>query len=245
MRLINTLKRILSPCAGNARHWRPSYSQCGEDSILAFIFRSLAIDKPSYLDIGAHHPHMLNNTFIFYTQGGRGINIEPDPDLFPVIARARPKDTNLQIGIGSERGEVPLYVMDVPTLNTFSEREARKYCQESGHRIKKVVPVQVDTISNTINYYNGGVFPDLLTLDAEGMDEIILDSIDFTKTKPLVMCVETLEYTRGGRPQKNSTIAEKLSRDGYFAYADTYINTIFVLRDCWDERQSHLTQPKE
>lgn len=236
MSLMNALKRILSPCTGGARHWRPSFSQCGEDCILAFIFRALAIEKPSYLDIGAHHPYMLNNTYIFYKQGGRGINIEPDPALFPVIARARPKDTNLQIGIGSKRGEAPFYLMDVPTLNTFSEREAAKYCEESGHRIKKVIPVQVDTIPNIINAYNGGVFPDLLTLDAEGMDEIILDSIEFSKAKPLVICVETLEYTRGGKPQKNSSMAEKLSRHGYFTYADTYINTICVLRDRWDGR---------
>lgn len=237
MYIVNRLKSALSSWTCSAKHQLPSYAQCGEDRILAFIFHVLRIDRPSYLDIGAHHPYMLNNTYIFYKQGSRGISIEPDPSLFSAISKARPKDINLQIGINTQKGELPFYLMDVPTLNTFSESEARKYCEESQHRIVQTIKVQVDTVSNVINTYHAGIFPDLLTIDAEGMDEIILDSIEFSRAKPLVICAETLEYTRIGTPRKNSAIAERLSRHGYFAYADTYINTIFVLRTPWEERK--------
>lgn len=237
MAFLDRFKCILPSCFSSIRHQLPSYSQCGEDRILAFIFRSLGIDKPSYLDIGAHHPYMLNNTYVFYRQGGRGINVEPDPILFSAIAKARPKDVNLQIGIGPEKGEQSFYLMDVPTLNTFSENEARKYCEKSQHRIDKVVKIQVDTVCNVIHEHCKGRFPDFLTLDAEGMDEIILDSIEFSKSKPLVICVETLEYSRKKMPKKNLAIADKLSCHGYFVYADTYINTIFVLQDHWEDRR--------
>lgn len=236
MNLLDKLKGVL-PLPGSIRHQLPSYSQSGEDRILAFIFRSLGINRPSYLDIGAHHPQFLNNTYVFYRQGGRGINIEPDPILFSAIAKSRPKDVNLQIGIGPEKGEQPFYLMNPPTLNTFSESEARKYCEESRHSIDKIIKVHVNTISNVIGEHCKGAFPNLLTLDAEGMDEVILDSIEFSKSKPLVICVETLEYARKTAPQKNLVIAEKLSCHGYFVYADTYINTIFVLRDQWEGRK--------
>ena len=53
-----------------------SYSQCGEDLIMNFIFNNLRIEKPSYIDIGAHHPFWLSNTFFFYKKGSKGINIE-------------------------------------------------------------------------------------------------------------------------------------------------------------------------
>lgn len=65
MAFLDRFKCILPSCFSSIRHQLPSYSQCGEDRILAFIFRSLGIDKPSYLDIGAHHPYMLNNTMYF------------------------------------------------------------------------------------------------------------------------------------------------------------------------------------
>lgn len=218
-----------------------SYSQCGEDLIISYIFNSLGRSLDSYIDIGAHHPRKLNNTYLFYLNGARGINIEPDPSLMQAIEEYRPSDINLQIGIGPKTGELPFYVMDVPTLNTFSEAEARKYCEESGHRIVKKLQVRVFTVQDVLDTYHGGIFPDLLTLDAEGLDEIILDSIDFSRTKPTVICVETLEYTRGVRgAQKNSAIAAKLARHGYFTYADTYINTIFVLRDIWEKRHASV-----
>lgn len=55
-----------------------SYSQCGEDLIVSFIFNRLGILNPNYIDIGAHHPYKLSNTAFFYESGSRGINIEPD-----------------------------------------------------------------------------------------------------------------------------------------------------------------------
>jgi hypothetical protein len=58
---------------------KKSFSQSGEDLIIDFIFNALGISRPSYIDIGAHHPYYLNNTAIFYLRGARGINIEPDP----------------------------------------------------------------------------------------------------------------------------------------------------------------------
>jgi hypothetical protein len=58
-----------------------SYSQSGEDVIVDFIFQILKIQKPSYLDVGAHHPSYLSNTYLFYQKGCQGVCIEPDPVL--------------------------------------------------------------------------------------------------------------------------------------------------------------------
>jgi hypothetical protein len=52
-----------------------SYSQCGEDILIDFVFKQLKIENPSYLDIGAHHPFHLNNTYYFYKNGSSGVNI--------------------------------------------------------------------------------------------------------------------------------------------------------------------------
>ena len=55
---------------------KKSFSQCGEDLIVNYIFGLRGITKPTYLDIGANDPFYLNNTALFYINGCRGINIE-------------------------------------------------------------------------------------------------------------------------------------------------------------------------
>ena len=42
-----------------------SYSQCGEDLLVDYIFKLRGIERPSYLDIGAHDPYYLSNTALF------------------------------------------------------------------------------------------------------------------------------------------------------------------------------------
>ena len=42
-----------------------SYSQFGEDLIVNRILNLMGIEKLSYLNIGAHNPVCLNNTYFF------------------------------------------------------------------------------------------------------------------------------------------------------------------------------------
>ena len=113
------------------------YSQCGEDLIIKHIFDSLRIPRPSYLDIGAYHPFSLNNTALFYLQGCRGINIEPNIKNFKPFLNYRKRDVNLNVGIAEKPGFLNYYEMNVPTLNTFSKKEADNYTRE-GYKIQKI-----------------------------------------------------------------------------------------------------------
>ncbi len=58
-----------------------TYSQFGEDLIVRYLFDSLGIARPTYLDIGANHPKFSGNTFGFYKRGSRGVLVEPNPRL--------------------------------------------------------------------------------------------------------------------------------------------------------------------
>ena len=235
--MINKLCRRMFafvPCSRCFR--KSSYSQCGEDIIISFIFETIKIKKPSYLDVGANHPFSLNNTFLFYKQGSRGINIEPDPFLHKQLCKLRPHDINLQLGIGCERSISDFFVMSTRTLNTFSRAEAEKNAAMWGHKIDDTIKVEINTINNIINKYNNGISPDLLSIDAEGLDHSIIKSINYSESKPKVICVETLEYTETGMPKKDQHIGSFLETKGYFLFADTHINSIFVLRDLWVNR---------
>lgn len=207
-------------------HQKVSYSQSGEDLIIDFFFTARKIDKPSYIDIGAYHPYKISNTALFYEKGSRGIIIEPNPDGFEKFTKYRPEDTNLNIGIGNEESVLAYYSMNSPTLNTFSEEEAKRYEEKGSARIEKVIDVQVKTLTYVLEQYNKSVFPDFLSLDVEGWDYQILESLKQFQTTPKLVCVETYSYTEGYiYKERFDNLMKEL---GYTIYGTTTINTIYV-----------------
>lgn len=212
---------------------RASYSQCGEDMIVRYIFDALRIPAPTYLDIGAHHPTYLNNTFVFYQSGAQGVNIEPDPSLLAAFNQQRPRDTNLNVGIAEQSGNLDFYVMSVRTLNTFSAEDAHAAAREGKTRIDEVIKVPVIPINDVLAKHFSDRELDFVSLDVEGLDLQILQSFDFTRWRPKVLCVETITYSEQHKGQKIPEIERVLLDKGYFVYADTHINTIFVDRNVW------------
>lgn len=214
---------------------RPTFSQTGEDSVVAFLFGELRMPKPSYLDIGAYHPFELSNTAAFYAAGSRGINVEPDPASYRLFTEHRLGDVNLNVGCSDVAGHLTFYTMSVPTLSTFSRASAEEAIRASNGRllITATSKVPVRTVADILAREGGGRCPDFLSLDVEGLDLAILRSLPDWPSTPTVICVETITYSETGRGQKIDEIAQVLDEHGYMQFADTYINSIFVIRDRW------------
>jgi FkbM family methyltransferase len=228
MSLIRKINRFLSKTFPKVAYKQTSYSQCGEDLIIKFLFRGyLNIERPSYIDIGAHLPFRYSNTAIFYNSGSRGINIEPDPFLFKKFQKYRKKDINLNIGIADKQGILDFYIINNRTLNTFSEKEAKSY-EKQGYRIKEIKQIKVETLEYVIQRYSNNIFPDFLSVDAEGIDEIILKSIDYSHNYPKVICVETVDFST---QVHRAEICDFLESKGYVKFADTHINSIMVRKE--------------
>ena len=174
----------------------------------------------------------MSNTAIFYQQGSRGINIEPNPKLFKSFLKNRNKDINLNFGVAKSSGFLDFYIMSELTLSTFSVKQLDDYIA-NGYSIKKTVKIPVITIPEIIEKYCNNKFPDFLSLDVEGLDIDILKSIDYQKSCPIVICVETISFSETGNGVKNLDIISFLENKGYIVYADTYINTIFVKKSKW------------
>lgn len=216
---------------------RNSYSQCGEDLIVDHIFMWLGIERPGYLDIGAHHPKYLSNTYRLYSRGSSGICIEPDPILFRRIARVRRRDVCLNIGIGTDtRTQGDFYIMTSRTLNTFSKEEAER-CQNFGsQRIESIVTIPLVPINEVIRKHCK-VMPNFISLDVEGLDFQILKTFDFDQYRPEVFCLETITFTENNTESKMEDMIDFMKARGYFVYADTYLNTIFVDAVAWGNRK--------
>lgn len=86
-----------------------------------------------------------------------------------------------------------------------------------------------------INKYNGKKYPDFITIDAKGVDQIILKSIDYSTNFPIVICVETISFSTQGKGIKNEHLIEFIKSNGYLLYADTYNNSIFVKEAVWEK----------
>lgn len=238
--MLKTLKHLLLPKLrqlqrNHSNNFKISYSQCGEDIILQQLLMVLGISKVSYLDVGAHHPTYLSNTYLFYENGGSGVCVEPDPALFAAFGKKRPRDIHLNCGVGTVPGEADFYVMSTSTLNTFSREEAERYQSYGQQRIMKAIRIKLETINEIIRQ-NFKETPNLVSLDVEGLDYLILKNFDFNKYRPTVFCLETLSYTEDKSERKLTEIIDLMHANGYLTYADTYINTIFVDTKVWNNR---------
>ena len=209
-----------------------SYSQCGEDLIVQYVFNLRGITHPSYIDIGAHHPHYISNTALFYEQGCRGINIEANPNLIGEFIKYRPNDINLNIGISDKEGELDFYIMKDNALSTFSKAECDAM-QLKGKQLLEVKKIKLTSISNILRTHFENRFPDFMSIDVDGLDHQILQSIDFEKHWPKIICVEAAEYSPIGAGARRTELINFLVAKGYYEYANTNLNAIMVKNEFW------------
>jgi FkbM family methyltransferase len=217
------------------RRMKISFSQCGEDLIVEHILGALKITQPTYCDIGAHHPSKLNNTYLFYLKGSKGVCVEPDPELFPSLKKKRKRDVCLNCGVGRAKRNAEFFVMSSRTLSTFSREEAYRYQSYGNQKILKIIQVPVMPINDIIHKNYAGC-PNFVSLDVEGLELDVLNSFDFSSYRPAVFCIETVTYAEDNTERKLSEIIDLMTGKGYLLYADTYINSIFVDSGKWNNR---------
>ncbi|MFK7788654.1 MAG: FkbM family methyltransferase [Phycisphaeraceae bacterium] len=219
------------------RRYLTSYAQSGED-ILAYnvLCQHMKIAKPTYIDIGAHDPIRLSNTYLFYQLGCRGLLIEPDPDCVKQLQKKRRHDKILAAGISADNaGTAPFYRMNQPTLNTFSLRDAEDACKQGPYEIIERMNVPVLPIAQAIDE-NMTDRPNFVSIDAEGLDVSILKTYDFDRHAPELICIESAEFCENNIGPLRNEIFEMLDAKGYFLYASTYLNGHFVNRQAWQVR---------
>ncbi|HEX8844376.1 MAG TPA: FkbM family methyltransferase [Pyrinomonadaceae bacterium] len=167
----------------------PSFSSAGEDMILRHL---IGPDKRDgfYVDVGAYHPTLFSNTYFFYLNGWRGINIEARPGSRELFNKVRPGDTNLEIGISANSGELTYYVVgDDSTMNSFS----RDFLEQIGMlgEVKREIPVPVLPLAEVLErHLPDGRAIDFMNVDVEGHDLQVLESNDWGRFRPKFIVVE-------------------------------------------------------
>ncbi len=175
--------------------------------ILRHIFGPDKLDG-FYVDVGAYHPINSSNTYFFYLQGWRGINIDARPGSMTQFNTLRPRDTNLELGVSNRKGELPFYIVEGgPSINSFS----RDFLAEVGmlDHVRQEIKVPVWTLTDILDkYLPAGQSIDFLTVDVEGFDLNVLRSNDWSKYRPRLVVVEDLRRA-GGASEVLAFLAEQ------------------------------------
>jgi FkbM family methyltransferase len=203
---------------------RTSLAQEGEDLILARIFEHQ--DRGTYVDVGAHHPLRFSNTHLLYRRGWRGVNIDAAPGSMRLFRKLRPRDVNLEVGIAATAEERPFYVFDEPALSTF-DAERAKQLDHPPYRITSIRQVRCAPLSTILREHSVTVI-DLLTIDAEGFDFEVLQTLDWTATRPHVVLTE--QFSRDLAALLESPVHGFLHERAYTLIAKTF-NSVFYVRD--------------
>lgn len=230
-RIIRKLKGVTDIFSAKAKI---SYSQFGEDLLVDYVMTAIA-GKPgfTYLDIGTNDPAAGNNTYLFYQRGQRGVCVEPDPAIWKNIKNKRGRDTVLHAGIGTgteKKGDLYIFPAGYTGWNTFSKEEAEAKKAESGIGYTVFENIPMLPVNEVIaTHFTGS--PDFISIDVEGLDMAILQTLDFEKYRPAIICVETAAFSTDHQGAKRRDIMDLVLSKGYTVYADTFINTIFVRQD--------------
>lgn len=212
---------------------RLSYSQEGEDLVLARILGELGITTGFFVDIGAHHPARFSNTYYFYRRGWRGINVDALPGTRKLFQRMRPRDITLECGVGSQAGVLKYFAFNEPALNTFSEQEAIKKDRPPYH-IVETIQIPVVTLKQILDEnLPSGTAIDFMTIDAEGFDHEIIISNDWARYRPRVLLVELLN-TDIQNLDTNPT-AQVLKSHNYRIMAKSFNTFFFVANEAFPQ----------
>lgn len=168
-----------------------SYAQNKEDILLDGLTGGL--DKGFYVDVGASDPDHLSVTKYFYDKGWSGINIEPIPGLYKKLVKARPRDINLQIGIGDKKGSAKLhYYPHGDGLSTFSQEMVAQYANTplEATEGEQILTIDVYPLAEVLKKYADSRTINFMKIDVEGYEAQAIKGNDWTKYRPQIICIE-------------------------------------------------------
>jgi len=215
---------LLSSIFNELRFFRGNrfYGQTAEDAILSKLLSQV---NGFYIDIGAGKPKSGSNTQIFYLRAGwHGILIDPIPRNARILRLLRPKDLVLESLVGSGKGPINFWEFDPYEYSTVVQSVADRVLLIDGVRLKSMAQRSIrslEEITQNCEFFT----PTLLTIDCEGFDLEVLESNNWNRFRPTVICIEEWDFKFG---TAEGQIGAYLLNLNYQRFAFTGLSSIFI-----------------
>ena len=199
------------------------YAQFGEDIILDELLKP-EIRDGFYVDVGCYHPKTHSNTFRLHQRGWSGINIELEEDKIRLFNLCRPNDHHIVCPVSDKQETVT-----IRRYNTFGLDSTIDDQHAAGLRgdVLDEQQAETKTLAQVIeNSPFAGRTIDVLSIDAEGMDFRILQSVDFQVHPPQVILIE--DYHKDIREILETDTFKLLASQGYSLRSWAFYTLIFV-----------------
>lgn len=206
------------------------YAKNGEDILIVNQLAKFRIEVPQYLEIGVFHPINRNNTYLLnrlYSGNPhyRGVLVEANPLCWQLIEEYREEDELIRGGVSSREGKLEFTVFPTrPGLSTFNSEISQKWINKK-IAYKKYM-IKTSSINHIIKEHFDRV-PDVLSLDAEGLDYEILSDLDFVSYPIRIIVLEAMDMYK-------KQLESMMKIRGYQLAASTWENQIWVYGGLWE-----------
>ena len=176
------------------------------------------IDDGLVVDVGAADGLEFSNSRELIERGWRAILIEPEPVQFEKLANLYADNHRvkcLKMAVSPEVGFAKFYPCEL--ASTLSE-VWKAHIEGKGFGYSEPIEVLTTPLSMILDAQGCGAI-DFLTIDAEGMDLAVMQSNDWTRHRPRLVCAES------GSPVGGMT--DYMATVGYVYHAHSRGNTLW------------------
>jgi len=165
------------------------YSESGEDLIASYLIGN---SKGRFCDVGAGHPVVGSNSYMFYRRGWNGVAIDLNEDLRTAWQVIRPRDLFICAAIGSKNSNVEFFEYKNDLRSTLSKQVEKYYSEQSISHIKRNInQITLNQVFETHFSDPGDV---VLSIDIEGLEFEVLQAFDFSRFNPSLIVVESWSF---------------------------------------------------
>lgn len=210
-----------------------SFSRGGVDLLIRILLKD--VKNGFYIDAGSNDPIALSNTFLLYLEGWTGINIDLNESLINKSRRIRKNDINICAAISNEKKETVIHEFNSNAVSTIDEVSAQTLLKN--FQLKGTRKVFTKTLNSILEDNNINRKIDLLSIDVEGMDFQVLQSIDLVKYEPKLVVIETWNFDY--RLIGENEIITYMEKHEYYFYGYVALNMFFFHKD-YIKQAKHL-----
>ena len=175
---------------------KKSYAQSKEDVFIESQFPKNF--KGFFVDVGCNHPVRINNTYLLYLKGWRGVNIDMDYKSIFLFNFLRDQDLNFNYAVSKEKKKINYF------FNKKSDLSGSIIKSKKFRFNKKIQSYPLNYILSKTKYKNKKI--DFLSIDAEDSDFEVLKSLNLSIYRPRFICVEI----RGSNNNKKNLRKSKI-----------------------------------